>query len=71
MVMWAEQRAESSLAALLVGSMPIWVAVIGACLDRRPPTWLLVGALLTGFAGVSLLSAPTLGRPAPGPVFWP
>ncbi len=60
LVMWAEQRADSAYAALLVGSTPIWVAVMMAFLDRRPPSWLLAGSLLIGFAGLVLLTAPVL-----------
>jgi drug/metabolite transporter (DMT)-like permease len=60
LVMVAEQRADSSLAALMIASTPIWVAIIEAILDRRPPSWLLVGALLVGFSGIAVLSAPVL-----------
>lgn len=58
LVNWAEQRADSSYAALLVGSLPIWTAVIEAILDRRRPAWRLVLSLLVGFAGLGLLTAP-------------
>ena len=58
LVNWAEQRADSSYAALLVGSLPIWTAVIEAILDRRRPSWRLVVSLLVGFAGLGLLTAP-------------
>ena len=60
LVNWAEQRADSSYAALLVGSLPIWTAVIEAILDRRFPSWRLVLSLLVGFAGLGLLTAPRL-----------
>lgn len=60
LVNWGEQRADSSYAALLVGSMPIWAALIEAVLDRRRPSWPLVLSLLVGFAGVGLLTAPRL-----------
>ena len=60
MVNWGEQRADSSYAALLVASVPIWTAFIQAALDRRRPSWSLVAALLIGFAGVGLLTAPRL-----------
>jgi drug/metabolite transporter (DMT)-like permease len=58
----AEQRADSSYAALLVGSMPIWAATIEAILDRRRPSWRLTVSLLVGFAGVGLLTAPRLAH---------
>jgi len=60
LVNWAEQRADSSYAALLVGSLPIWTAVIEAILDRRRPAWRLALSLLAGFAGLGLLTAPRL-----------
>ena len=60
LVNWGEQRADSSYAALLVGSLPIWTAVIEALLDRRRPSWPLVLSLLIGFAGLGLLTAPKL-----------
>lgn len=58
LVAWAEQRADSGLAALLVAAAPIWAAFLEAYLDRRPPSWLLVAALVIGFGGIGLLSAP-------------
>jgi drug/metabolite transporter (DMT)-like permease len=60
LVSWAAQRADSGLAALVIASTPIWVALIEAVLDRRAPSLLLVGSLLLGFAGIGLLSAPQI-----------
>lgn len=60
LIMWAEQRADSGYAALLVATTPIWVALIEALLDRRMPPFILVASLLTGFGGICLLSAPML-----------
>ncbi len=60
LVTWAEQRAGSGLAALMVGTMPLWAAAYEYHLDRRPPSRALVISLLTGFAGVGLLTAPVL-----------
>jgi len=62
LVNWAEQRADSSYAALLVGSLPIWTAVIEAILDRRRPSWRLVLFLFVGFTGLGLLTAPRLAQ---------
>jgi drug/metabolite transporter (DMT)-like permease len=64
LVVWAEQRAESSYAAVLVSSAPVWVALLEAALDRRVPSALLVGSLLAGLAGVALLAAPALAAGA-------
>ena len=60
LVTWAEQRADSGLAAMIVGSMPIWTALIEAVVDRRLPTLRLILALMVGFIGISLLSIPSL-----------
>jgi drug/metabolite transporter (DMT)-like permease len=60
LVVWAEQRADSGVASLLVALAPLWVAVIDAIVDRRPPSPLLVTGLLVGFSGIGLLSAPVL-----------
>ncbi|MCB1183097.1 EamA family transporter [bacterium] len=60
LVTWAEMRAESGLAALLVAAMPIYAEVITSVADRRLPTWRMTGSILLGFAGVGVLSWPTL-----------
>lgn len=60
LVTWAEQRADSGLAAMIVATMPIWVALIEAIVDRRLPTLRLIFALLVGFIGIVLLSIPSL-----------
>jgi len=60
LVSWAEVRADSSLAALMVGSMPIWAAIITAVLDRKMPSSFLIISLLLGFGGIGLLAAPSL-----------
>ena len=60
MVNWAEQRIDSGLAALIVGTMPIWVALMESLIDRRRPTLLLSSSLLIGFAGLVVLTYPML-----------
>jgi drug/metabolite transporter (DMT)-like permease len=60
LVTWAEQRADSGLAALVVAVMPIWAALIEAVIDRRMPSFKLAGSLLIGFVGVGVLSWPVL-----------
>ncbi|MBW8010379.1 MAG: EamA family transporter [Chloroflexi bacterium] len=66
LVTWAEQRSASSLAALIVASISIWVAIIEAILDRRAPSRLFAGSLLLGFSGIGVLTVPSLqsGDPA-------
>ncbi|MFX0145446.1 MAG: EamA family transporter [Candidatus Hodarchaeota archaeon] len=60
LVTWAEQRADSGLAAMIVATVPIWTALIEAIIDRRLPTLRLMLALLVGFIGILLLSVPSL-----------
>jgi drug/metabolite transporter (DMT)-like permease len=56
----AEQRIDSALAAILIASTPIWVALLESIVDRRfPPTFLLV-SLLVGFLGTGLVGYPAL-----------
>lgn len=57
-VVIAEQHVDSSIAALIIGSTPLGVALMEFFIDRRPPSMLMVFSLLIGFAGVGLLSAP-------------
>lgn len=59
LVSWAEQRADSGLAALIIAATPIWVAVVTAIVDRKLPTMRMITALLVGFAGMAILSVPT------------
>lgn len=59
MVAWAEQRVDSSLAALMIATIPLWTVVFESLLDRRRPSGRLVLFLLLGFAGAAMLSAPS------------
>lgn len=60
LVNWAEQRADSSYAALLVGALPIWTTVIDSIWRRQRPSWRLLTFLAIGFAGIGLLTLPRL-----------
>ena len=60
LVNWAEQRADSSYAALLVGAIPIWTALIDSLWRRQRPSWRLLAFLVIGFAGIGLLAVPRL-----------
>lgn len=64
MVAWGEQTVPSGIAALLVGLMPVWVALLGrVALGERLPGLAVVG-ILVGFVGVAILVGPTaLGQP--------
>jgi drug/metabolite transporter (DMT)-like permease len=60
LVSWAEQRAHSGYAALVVGTTPIWTALVESLVDRRRPTGRLIVSLLIGFAGLAVLTAPVI-----------
>jgi len=60
MVNWAEQRIDSSLAALLIATVPLWMVLMESILDRKKPSSGLVFSLIVGFVGIALLSATTL-----------
>lgn len=60
LVTWAETRADSGYAALLIATIPLWIAAIEAILDRRTPSALLIVSLLVGLAGIALLSWPQI-----------
>ena len=58
-VMWAEQRVASGIAALLIASVPLWIALLDSLRPggRRPDRWVIVG-VLAGFAGILILIGP-------------
>ena len=57
-VSWAEQRVPSGLAALIVASVPIWMAIVQGVLRRRWPPAAVLAGLLIGLAGLVLLVLP-------------
>lgn len=58
-VVWAEQRVESGLAALLVSTEPLWIVLLVWLLPGgHRPTMRVVTGLLLGFAGLVLLVNP-------------
>jgi drug/metabolite transporter (DMT)-like permease len=69
LVNFGEMRAASGYAALLVGTMPMWVALIEAIVDRRPPSLSLLGSLGIGFAGLGVLAWPVI-RQGPTADLW-
>jgi drug/metabolite transporter (DMT)-like permease len=58
-VVWAEQRVPSGIAALLVGSAPLWMVLLDSLRPggRRPGGWTILGVVL-GFAGIVILVGP-------------
>lgn len=60
LVLLGETRADSGLAALIIASTPIWVALVQGIWDRKMPSLLLIGSLLVGSIGIIILSMPTI-----------
>jgi drug/metabolite transporter (DMT)-like permease len=63
LVSWAETRAASGYAAILVGSQPLWTMFLESIIDRRRPTWRMIAALVVGLAGIIVLNYPVLQNP--------
>jgi drug/metabolite transporter (DMT)-like permease len=60
LVSWSEQRVASSVAALLVATVPLWMILMGMLgRDGRRPGPVVLGAILVGFAGIGILVAPS------------
>jgi drug/metabolite transporter (DMT)-like permease len=60
LVVVAEKRVDSALAAILIATTPIWVTLLECLADRRLPSKLAMVALLTGFIGAGLIGYPAL-----------
>lgn len=58
LVSWAEQRVPSGLAALIVASVPLWMALVQGIRKRRRPRAAILVGLLVGLAGLVLLVLP-------------
>jgi drug/metabolite transporter (DMT)-like permease len=56
LVLVAETELPSSVAALVAGTTPVWVAVFAAAIERRLPTGWTMIALAAGLAGVVALA---------------
>ncbi len=68
-VVWAEQRVPSGLAALLVAMLPVWTVLIEwARPGGQRPSLGIVAGLVTGFAGLAILVAPSSGGVTVDPV---
>jgi drug/metabolite transporter (DMT)-like permease len=63
----AEQHVPSGLAALILGSIPLWVVVLRVVYRERVPTATLAGVLL-GFVGLAILVLPS-DRPGGAPLW--
>jgi len=64
LVCWAETRVDSSVAAVIIACVPLWMLLFdwGRTNGVRPPSQALAGVAL-GIAGVALLSAPDPEHP--------
>ncbi|HXF84208.1 MAG TPA: EamA family transporter [Anaerolineales bacterium] len=59
LVSFAEQRIASGIAALIVGTVPLWLVLIEALMPGGVrPTWQAIVGLLVGFGGIYLLIGP-------------
>jgi drug/metabolite transporter (DMT)-like permease len=59
-VMWAEQRVSSGIAALMIASVPLWMAFLDTIRPggRRPDRWVIV-SVIAGFIGIIILIGPS------------
>jgi drug/metabolite transporter (DMT)-like permease len=51
----------TGVAAVLVATVPIWLAVFDAAVTRQRPSGLVIGGLVAGIAGVAVLLVPVEG----------
>jgi drug/metabolite transporter (DMT)-like permease len=64
-VVWAERRVSSAFAALLIASMPFWIVLLewlGPI--RRAPRRQVIGGLVVGVLGITLLIGDPMGVPS-------
>ena len=59
-VVWAETRIGSGIAALLVAIEPLWVAVLVTLFTRRRPPAAVLAGIALGLVGLVILVMPTL-----------
>ena len=60
-VVLAERLIPSGVAAVLVATVPIWLATFDAVLERRAPSLTVIAGLVAGIVGVAILLAPVEG----------
>lgn len=56
----AQQWVDTSVAGMINGGMPLWAALVATIIARRLPPGQVGVGLLAGFAGILLISLPTL-----------
>ena len=57
-VVLSELFISSGIAAVLVATMPIWLALFDAILSRRMPSGMVIAGIVAGFIGVAILVWP-------------
>jgi drug/metabolite transporter (DMT)-like permease len=67
-VVLAELRIPSGIAAVLIATVPIWLALFAAAVTRHRPSALAVGGIVAGFVGVAILLAPVSGVDSLDPI---
>lgn len=68
-VVWAEQRVDSGLAALLISTEPIWIVIlVWLTSGRQRPHARVLGGMLLGFLGLVMLVRPGSGSGGIDPV---
>jgi drug/metabolite transporter (DMT)-like permease len=67
-VVLAELHIPSGMAAVLVATVPIWLAIFDAIVTRRRPSGLVIGGLVAGIGGVAVLLVPLEGLDQLDPV---
>jgi drug/metabolite transporter (DMT)-like permease len=67
-VVLSELLIPSGIAAVLIATVPIWLAVFDAFVTRRRPSRLVVGGLIAGIVGVAVLLVPVAGVEGLNPV---
>ena len=60
-VTWAQQTVPSGVAALVIASIPLWIAVLGRLLFGERLSRLATAGVVVGFVGVALLVNPAGG----------
>jgi drug/metabolite transporter (DMT)-like permease len=61
MVAWGQQTVASGIAALLVATLPLWIAILGRVFLRQPLPRLAAAGIVVGFVGIVVLVGPVGG----------
>ena len=67
-VVLSELLIPSGIAAVLVATVPIWLATFDAVATRRRPSALVIGGVIAGLVGVAVLLVPVAGVESLNPV---